>query len=71
MRTKLDDSSDSLSKKIRNAETAHVNYILVVGEQEQTSKTLAVRNYRTKEQTSEKIHDFIKRIKDEIDKKKL
>lgn len=71
VRTKLDDSSDSLSKKIRNAETSHVNYILVVGEQEQTSRTLAVRNYRTKEQTSEKIHEFIKRIKDEIDKKKL
>ena len=68
---KLDDSSDSLSKKVRNAETAHVNYILVVGEQEKNSGTLAVRNYKTKEQTNENIADFVARIQQEINEKKL
>ncbi len=48
LRVKLDDSTDSLGKKIRNAETDHTNYILVVGEQEQNNGTLAVRNYKTK-----------------------
>lgn len=71
IRVKLDDSSDSLSKKIRNAETAHVNYILVVGEQEKNSGTLAVRNYKTKEQTIENITDFVARIQQEINEKKL
>lgn len=71
IRVKLDDSSDSLSKKIRNAETAHINYILVVGEQEKNSGTLAVRNYKTKEQTTENITDFIARIQQEINEKKL
>ena len=71
IRVKLDDSSDSLSKKIRNAETAHVNYILVVGEQEKNSGTLAVRNYKTKEQTNENIVDFAARIQQEINEKKL
>ena len=71
IRVKLDDSSDSLSKKIRNAETAHVNYILVVGEQEKNSGTLAVRNYKTKEQTSENIADFVARIQQEINTKEL
>ena len=71
IRVKLDDSSDSLSKKIRNAETAHVNYILVIGEQEKNSGTLAVRNYKTKEQTNEKTNDFIERIKTEINEKAL
>lgn len=71
IRVKLDDSSDSLSKKIRNAETAHVNYILVVGEQEKNSGTLAVRNYKTKEQTNESIADFVARIQQEINEKKL
>ena len=47
LRVKLDDSSDSLGKKMRNAEIDHVNYILVVGEQEMTARTLAVRNYKT------------------------
>ena len=71
IRVKLDDSGDSLSKKIRNAETAHVNYILVVGEQEKNSGTLAVRNYKTKEQTNESIADFVARIQQEINEKKL
>lgn len=71
IRVKLDDSSDSLSKKVRNAETAHVNYILVVGEQEKNSGTLAVRNYKTKEQTNENIADFVARIQQEINEKKL
>jgi threonyl-tRNA synthetase len=71
LRTKVDDSSDSLGKKIRNAETEHVNYIVVVGEQEMKSSSLAVRNYKTKEQTTEYIDDFETRILEEIKKKSL
>lgn len=48
LRVKFDDSTDSLGKKIRNAETEHVNYILVVGEAEMRSSSVAVRNYKTK-----------------------
>jgi len=53
LRVSLDDSTDSLGKKIRNAETEHANYILVVGEQEMSTKTLAVRNFKTKGQSTE------------------
>ena len=48
LRVKFDDSSDSLGKKIRNAETEHANYILVVGAEEMEASTLAVRNFKTK-----------------------
>ena len=34
LRVSVDASSDSLNKKVRNAEKMHVNYILVVGEEE-------------------------------------
>jgi threonyl-tRNA synthetase len=61
-----DYSSDGLNKKVRNAEKMHNNYILVLGEQEQTDGSVSVRNYKTKEQTSEKLTDFVKRILDEI-----
>jgi threonyl-tRNA synthetase len=71
LRVKFDDSSDSLGKKIRNAETEHANYILVVGEQEMTSQTLAVRNYKTQEKTTEGVNEFVERIKEEIEKKSL
>ena len=71
IRVKLDDSSDSLGKKIRNAETEHANYILVVGEQEMKSSSLAVRNYKTKAQSTEYIDDFVARIRKEIEEKSL
>jgi len=71
LRVKLDDSSDSLGKKMRNAEIDHVNYILVVGEQEMKSSSLAVRNYKTQEKTTEYINDFVKRIQEEIRSKAL
>ena len=71
IRVKLDDSSDSLGKKIRNAETEHANYILVVGEQEMNARTLAVRNFKTKAQSTEGIEEFITRVQEEIKNKTL
>lgn len=71
LRVSVDDSSDSLGKKMRNAEIDHVNYILVVGEQEMKSSSLAVRNYKTQEKTTEYIDVFVKRIQEEIRTKAL
>jgi threonyl-tRNA synthetase len=68
---KLDDSSDGLNKKVRNAETDHVNYILVVGEQEMNGRSLAVRNYKTKEQSIEEIPSFIQRMLQETQDRAL
>ncbi len=71
IRVKLDDSSDSLGKKIRNAETEHANYILVVGEQEMNARSLAVRNFKTKAQSTEGVEEFIARVQEEIKNKAL
>jgi threonyl-tRNA synthetase len=60
LRVELDDSSDGLGKKIRNAETDHVNYALVVGEKEVTDKTVSVRSHKTKEQTVMPVAEFVK-----------
>jgi threonyl-tRNA synthetase len=49
----------------------HHNYILVVGEDEETAGTVAVRDYKTKEQTSEKLEDFETRVLEEIRNKSL
>ena len=37
IRVTVDASSDSLNKKVRNAEKMHVNYILIIGEEEAKS----------------------------------
>ena len=71
IRTEIDFSSDSFAKKIRNAEKMHINYILVVWEKEESTQTVAVRNYKSKAQTEEKIEDFIQKIKKEIENKDL
>ncbi len=71
LRVKFDDSNDSLGKKMRNAEIDHVNYILVVGDAEMQSRTIAVRNYKTQEKTNETIVEFANRMKTEIETKAL
>ena len=49
----------------------HNNYILVVWQEEEDNWTVSVRNYKTKEQTSEKLSDFISRITEEIKTRSL
>ena len=71
IRVSWDYSSDGLNKKVRNAEKMHINYILVVGEEEENAKTVAVRDYRTKEQTVEALPEFQERVVEEYKERKL
>ncbi len=71
IRVSADYSTDNLNKKIRNAEKMHHNYILVIWEQEQNTESVAVRNYKTKEQSVEKLKDFVERIVKEYKEKSL
>ena len=71
LRVNLDDSSESLNKKIRNAELMKIPYILVIGEKEQNEKTVAVREYRTKEQYELSIDQFIAQATDEYKYRRL
>ena len=71
LRVTWDYSSDWLNKKVRNAEKMHNNYILVIWEDEEKAWTVAVRNYKTKEQTSEKLEDFTARMIEEVKTKSL
>ncbi len=71
IRVSWDFSTDWLNKKVRNAEKMHNNYILVIGEQEETDGTVSVRNYRTKQQTVEKLNDFKARVIEEYNTRSL
>src|SRR5437867_8854876 len=62
VRADLDDSDDTLSKKIRTAEKEWVPYIVVVGKKEIESGNLNVRVRETKEQTEMSIDALRKRI---------
>ncbi|MCH8518154.1 threonine--tRNA ligase [Candidatus Gracilibacteria bacterium] len=71
IRVSVDASSDSLNKKVRNAEKMHVNYMLIIGEEEVKSGSVAVRNYKTKEQSIMTQNKFLEVIQEEIIAQKL
>jgi threonyl-tRNA synthetase len=71
IRASWDYSTDWLNKKVRMGEKMHNNYILVVWEEEENNWTVAVRNYKTKQQTSEKLEEFTNRILEEIKERRL
>jgi threonyl-tRNA synthetase len=71
IRVKSDYSTDWLNKKVRMAEKMHNNYILVIWEEEENNNSVAVRNYKTKEQSNEKLEYFKDRLLKEIKEKSL
>jgi threonyl-tRNA synthetase len=71
VRVELDDSNESLGKKIRNAEKSKIPWMLVIGEKEVTDKAVAARNYHTKEQTVMALSEFLELVQAEIADRKL
>lgn len=71
IRVTLDDSSDSLNKKIRNAEILKVPYMLIIGEKEQTDTSVSVRVYKTKEQYTVSLDQFGEQIVKEYQERSL
>lgn len=71
VRVKIDDSSESLNKKIRNAELMKIPYILIIGEKEQTENSVSVREYRSKKQYESPVYDFIEQVVDENKNRRL
>jgi len=66
IRVDLDDSAESLGKKIRTGEQEKVPYLLIIGEKEVTAKQVAVRQRVKGDLGSQDVDGFIKQIKDEI-----
>jgi len=68
IRVDIDDRSDRIGKKIRNAEKEWIPYIIVIGEKEVNSSTL---NVRVREEDRQELpfteKKLIKRIKEEIE----
>jgi threonyl-tRNA synthetase len=66
LRVEVDERSESIGKKIREAEVQKVPYMLVVGDQEQEAGAVAVRRHREGDQGAEPVADFAQRLADEI-----
>jgi threonyl-tRNA synthetase len=70
IRVGVDYSSNTVEYKIRNSELQKIPYTLTVGDKEEKNKTVAVRDRSGEVEYDVKIDKFIKRIRDEIEKKK-
>jgi len=66
IRVELDDSAESLGKKIRVGEQEKVPYLLVIGEKEVNAKQVAVRQRGKGDLGPQDVEVFIRNIKDEI-----
>jgi len=65
-RVELDDRSEKIGYKIREAHSYKIPYLIILGDQEQDEKTITIRG-RGNENTSGLIlEDFIERLHDEV-----
>ncbi|MEA2701903.1 MAG: threonyl-tRNA synthetase [Candidatus Parcubacteria bacterium] len=66
VRVEVDDASESLGKKIRNAKHEKIPYLLVVGDQETSDGTVSVESRDEGKLDAMKVTAFIKRITEEV-----
>ncbi len=70
IRVELNDRSDTTSAKVRNAEIERIPYMLIVGDKEIMAKKVNVRTRGEKVLGSMSLAFFLKRIVEDIDKKR-
>ena len=70
IRVELDDTNETVGKKIREAELQKIPYILVVGDREEKSDSVAVRQRGKGDLGAMKLEKFSEKIQREIENKK-
>ncbi len=70
LRVELDDRSETLSYKVREAETQKIRYMVIVGKKEQDSGVISIRRRKSGDMGSMTVQEFIKLVKWEINERK-
>jgi threonyl-tRNA synthetase len=66
LRAELDDRGESVARKIREAELRKIPYMLVIGDREQESESVAVREHREGDRGSMPLEEFIERLRVQV-----
>ena len=69
IRVDMDDRALTMQKKVREAETEWVNYILVIGQQEISSGILQVRDRKAKKIRKMQLQELVQEIKEKTEGK--
>jgi len=67
LRAELDDRTESVGRKIRDAELRKIPFMLVVGDREAEEGTVAVRRHGAGDEGSVPIPDFVERLRSEVE----
>ncbi len=70
IRVEVDDRSESMGKKVRDAQLEKVNYIVTIGDKEQDKGTLAVRNRAGEQTFGVDVGKFVEELVEERDSRK-
>lgn len=71
IRVEMSDANETLGKRIREAETQKIPYVIVVGEKEESGNFVNVRKRGVKDNMEMKVSEFIAQIGKEIKEKAL
>ena len=71
LRVSLDNRSEKIGSKIRDAEMQKINIMVIVGEKEVENKTVTVRRRFIKEQKEMSLNDFSDEILSEIKERRV
>jgi len=71
LRAEVDSKTESIPKKVREAQLDYINYILVVGDKEAENKTVNVRTRDNVVHGEKKVDDLILELLDEAETRKL
>lgn len=71
IRAEIDDRSEKMQSKIRDAQLEKIPYMLVIGGREVESSSVAIRQRDGQDLGALKIDDFIAKIKEQINNKSL
>lgn len=67
----VSDKNDSLNKRIRTAEKQRVPYVVVIGDEEVSTQTVAIRDRRAKEQYNLTQDEFMVKLKQQLQEGKI
>ncbi len=71
IRVEIDNRSETLQAKIRDSQIEKIPYMVVIGNKEEDTQTISVRYRDGKNQQNINLNEFIKKLKNLIDKKSL
>lgn len=70
-RIEIDDTSSKINAKIRNAELNKIPYMAIVGDKEALNNTISIRKHRAGDQGTCTIDEFIKKLTEEVEEKRV